>query len=139
MKLEGPEGEHKVIRRKWENQNFSLLSAVYISFLKMMAFLGIRVSISSFHRGESLLFLISYIRCRAWFAAALKASGVRVWLSAPTAPASGLVSYTCAGTGASSELSWATVWRLAHWRLQRSELKNYSRFHFPALCAFRCL
>ncbi|TKC44825.1 hypothetical protein EI555_007351 [Monodon monoceros] len=42
-------------------------------------------------RGESLLFLISYIRCRAWFAAALKASGVRVWLSAPTAPASGLV------------------------------------------------
>lgn len=33
----------------------------------------------------------------------------------------------------------ATVWRLAHRRLQTSELKNYSRFHFPALCAFRCL
>ena len=104
-----------------------------------MAFLGIRVSISSFHRGESLLFLISYIRCRTSFAADRRASGVRVWLSAPTAPASGLVSYTCAGTQASSELGWATVWRLAHWRLQRSELKNYSRFHFPALCAFRCL
>lgn len=28
---------------------------------------------------------------------------------------------------------------LAHWRPQRSELKNYSRFHFPALCPFGCL
>eukprot|EP00069_Balaena_mysticetus_P011369 bmy_21227T0 len=42
-------------------------------------------------RGESLLFLISYIRCRTSFAAVRRASGVRVWLSAPTAPASGLV------------------------------------------------
>ncbi|KAG8521642.1 Kelch-like protein 14 [Galemys pyrenaicus] len=28
------------------------------------------------------------------------------------------------------------VWRLTDWRLQTSELKNYSRFHFPDLCAF---
>lgn len=105
-----------------------------------MAFLDTtRVAYSFFHRGEALFFLILYIRCKAWFSAASRASGVPDWLSFPRAPASGLVGCTCAGTRASSELSWATVWRLAHWRLQGSELKNYSRFHFPALCAFRCL
>lgn len=105
-----------------------------------MAFLDTtRVAYSFFHRGGALFFLILYIRCKAWFSAASRASGVPDWLSFPRAPASGLVGCTCAGTRASSELSWATVWRLAHWRLQGSEVKNYSRFHFPALCAFRCL
>lgn len=96
-----------------------------------MAFLGIKVFLF-FLSQRTVSFLSSLIN------SSLVAAHPRLALRSPSA-ASGLVTCTCAGLWASSQLSGATAWRRAHWGLQRSELKNDGRFHFPASCSFRCL
>lgn len=105
----------------------------------MMAFLAMKV-FHFFLSSRRVLLLFSLINSSFWasFSAAPRASHISLVLCIQCG-CEWVGKFHLCRDSELPQLSWATVWRLAHWRLQRSELKNYSQFHFPAVCAFRCL